>query len=431
MANIFLAQADAYDQSAKLGDRLFVIKEILPALAQKPEFVETLVSEAGLAARLDHPNIVKVAHLGYGDGSVYIAMEYVEGLDLRQVLRRAARNKVAVPVAFSLRVVTEILTGLEYAHSATSGEAGGERLGIVHRDVSPSNILVRFDGAVKLCDFGIARANALADTTAYREALDNAPSDDWAAATGIFRRPLLDDVILGKAGYMSPEQAKGEVVDARGDVFAAGVILWELLAGRRLYKATAEHALIDLARAAEIPDLPSLGLDHEEELFAVVRRALARDPELRYPSAAAMQRDLEAYAARSGLTSSLESFGAWLMEHFGHQVVQDRRARERGMRALRLGPPVVLKPIGGTPTLECAPGVSDAATTDSPGDLASLADMGVSRSAPEETKGPIDPKKKAVGPASSASFDSRLLAYMLVAALVAYAALWVSLPIGP
>src|SRR6185437_15099588 len=206
MADIYLAQAET-----ALGDarRLVVIKEMLSMLAHSTQFSDMLVAEAKLAARLDHANIVKVEDLGRAQGSLFIAMEYVEGLDLRELLRRCAKARVALPVEFSLRVVIEVLRGLSFAHRARDEE--GRPLGIVHRDVSPSNVLLSFEGEVKVCDFGIARAHALAGE-------------------------LPEETIAGKAGYMSPEQARGESLDARADVFAAGIILWEMLAGRRLYK---------------------------------------------------------------------------------------------------------------------------------------------------------------------------------------------------
>jgi serine/threonine-protein kinase len=315
MADIYLAQADT-----GFGDatRLVVIKEVLPQLSHSDDFAEMLVSEAKLAARLSHANVVKVEDLGRASGSLFIAMEYVEGLDLRELLRRCAKSKVALPVEFSLRVVIEALRGLSFAHRARDEE--GRHLGIVHRDVSPSNVLLSFEGEIKLCDFGIARANALAEE-------------------------LPEEAILGKAGYMSPEQARGEALDPRADVFAVGIILWELLAGRRLYKAAEGERLLDVARAAVIPELPSRDLPREAELYRIVARALQIDRAARYPSAAAMLDDLEEYEASARMVASQIRFGEWLMEHFGQELVRDRRGRERVMRALAKGPVMVIQPL--------------------------------------------------------------------------------------
>src|SRR5262249_52044041 len=236
MADIYLARS----QNDLGASRLVVIKEVLAELAESARFSEMLVAEAKLAARLGHTNVVKVEDLGREHGTLYIAMEYVEGLDLRELLRRCAQQKVPLPVEFSLLMAIEILKGLNYAHRLRGED--GQRIGLIHRDVSPSNVLASFSGEVKLCDFGIARAN------------------DTAAS-------ITESAIQGKAGYMSPEHAKGEAVDARADLFAAGIILWEMLSGRRLYKAAENERLIDVARRCVVPPLDPLGLPDEEVLF--------------------------------------------------------------------------------------------------------------------------------------------------------------------
>ncbi len=313
MANIYLANAES-DLGAR---RLVVIKEVIDELAHDAKFADMLVAEAKLAAELDHANVVKVEDLAR-DGTLFIAMEYVEGVDLRETLRRCAKAKLPLPVEFSLRIVCETLSALRFAHRFR--DARGAAKPVVHRDVSPSNVLLSFEGEVKLCDFGIARANPLATP--------NAP-----------------EAIQGKAGYMSPEQARGGAVDARSDVFAAGIILWELLSGRRLYKAKEGEKLLAVAERAEVPALAPRGLPFEDELHAIVVRALERDPEARWQSADAMLRAVEDYAMRAHLVASPLRFGAWLTDHFGADVIDPRRAGERAMRALALGPPAVLEPI--------------------------------------------------------------------------------------
>jgi serine/threonine-protein kinase len=320
MADIYLAKA----RTGLGGSRLVVVKEVLPHLAADERFAEMLVAEAKIAARVTHANVVKTDDLGREQGVLYIAMEYVEGFDLRELLRRCARDKVPLPVEFSLLVLIEALRGLDYAHRLTN--EAGEPLGLVHRDVSPSNVLISFEGEVKLCDFGIARANEV------------------AAA-------LPEDTIQGKAGYMSPEHAKGDPIDARADVFAAGIVLWELLAGRRLYKvgkaAAAEggEALLELARRADVPPLPARGLPEEAMIHAIAERALRVDRDARYPSAAAMLRDLEQYAGRARMIASPLRFGEWLTERFGKDIVEARRGRERALRAIEMGPVAVIVPI--------------------------------------------------------------------------------------
>jgi serine/threonine-protein kinase len=309
MADIFLARA----QTELGATRLVVVKQILPRLAESPEFSDLLITEAKLAARLDHANVVQVHDLGKVDGVLYIAMQYVEGFDLIELLRRCSRTKTALPVQYSLLIVIEALRGLDYAHRRTSED--GRPLGIVHRDVSPSNILISLEGEVKLCDFGIAHANDAA--------------------------PHPEDVIKGKAGYMSPEQARGESIDARADVFSVGIVLWELLAGRRLYRVAAEGgpSLLEQAKAARIPDLASRGLPLEETLFAIVNKALAPNRDERYQSARELLRDLEDYVAESKLIASPIRFGEWLINRFGEELVQARRAHERAAQDLEAGQP--------------------------------------------------------------------------------------------
>jgi serine/threonine-protein kinase len=343
MAEIFLARA----QTDLGGRRLCVVKEILPSLASLGKFAEMLIREAKLAAILDHANIVKVVDLGRAGSELYIAMEYVEGFDLTDLLRRCTKESVAMPFDFALAIVCAILRALDYAHRRTSD--AGLPLGIVHRDVSPSNVLISFEGEIKLCDFGIAHANQVF-------------SDD--------KPPSARDALQGKAGYMSPEHARGEPLDARADVFAAGILLHELLSGRRMYQKDAGPTLLEQARRAEIPPLASRGLPNEERLHAIVHKALARAREDRYPTAAAMLRDLEAYMSDVNLAPSPLKLGAWLESSFGTEIVTRRRMRQRAAEALEKGPPVVLTPIAPQPKValaapvESSPGSIDAATLD-------------------------------------------------------------------
>jgi eukaryotic-like serine/threonine-protein kinase len=333
MAEIYLAR-----QKTDLGaTRLCVVKQILPALAGDPQFSDMLVHEAKLAARLNHANVVQVFDLGRADERLFIAMEYVEGFDLNDLLKRCSRAKVAMPFELSVHVLREALRGLDYAHRRA--DDAGAPLGIVHRDVSPSNLLLSFEGEVKVCDFGIAHAN-----------------DALAGA----RQHEMDEALRGKAGYMSPEHARGEGIDARADVFAAGIILWELAAGRRLYKADeGRGSLLELARAASVPPLPDQGLRAQGELQAIVSKALSKERDARYPSAGAMLRDLEGYAASARLMTSPLQLGDWLERTFGEEILEKRRARERAAAALERGAPVVVQPIAqaatATPTPPPAP----------------------------------------------------------------------------
>lgn len=298
MARIYLSRA----QTELGGERLLVIKQILPVLSSSSEFSQLLIDEAKLAARLTHGNIVQVIDLGREGSQLYIAMEYVEGFDLRELLRNCARRQVPLPLDFALLIVIETLSALDYAHRKR--DDSGRLLGIVHRDVSPSNILLSFEGEVKLCDFGIARAMG-------------AGSDLPKAA------------IRGKAAYMSPEAARGDRLDARSDVFAAGIILWELLSGRRLYRAEeGEAPSLERAAQAEIPELPDIGYPEQARLHAIVRRALAKERDERFASAKEMRSALEAYVGSTKLMASSLRFGEWLTTHFGQEILETRRARE-------------------------------------------------------------------------------------------------------
>jgi eukaryotic-like serine/threonine-protein kinase len=295
MAEIYLARAETELGATKLA----VVKQILPAYAEDPRFSEMLIHEAKLAARLSHKHVVQVIDLGRtggADDQLFIAMEYVEGFDLNALLRKCSELSIGLPVEHALGIVVDALQGLDYAH----------RAGIVHRDVSPSNVLISYEGEVKLCDFGIAHAN---DQLKEKE----------------------DEALKGKAGYMSPEHARGEEVDARSDVFAAGIILWELVAGRRLYKPRSEVPLIEQAQKAEIPPVPDRDLPNQAELAEIVMRALAVDREKRYQTAAAFARDLEKYLADAGLLASRLELGKWIASSFGTEQVDKRRASERAL----------------------------------------------------------------------------------------------------
>jgi serine/threonine-protein kinase len=328
MAEIYLAR-----QKTELGPaRRCVVKQILPELAKDPAFSEMLVHEAKLAARLSHANVVQVFDLGRENERLFIAMEYIEGFDLNDLLRRCSRAKVPLPFELAVHVMCEALKGLDYAHRRTDDD--GRPLELVHRDVSPSNLLVSFEGEVKVCDFGIARANDVIE----------------AQAAGSSAHEL-GEALKGKAGYMSPEHARGEAIDARADVFAAGIVLWELAAGRRMYKTSeGGFSLLDLARRGEVPELPRNGLPAEDALRRVIAKALSKQRDARYPSAAAMQRDLDAYAATAKLMTSPLALGEWLKSTFGEEILERRRARERATEALEMGAPLVLQAIAAPQT---------------------------------------------------------------------------------
>jgi eukaryotic-like serine/threonine-protein kinase len=315
MADIFLARAD----TGLGGSRLCVVKQILPDFSRDHGFEQMLIAEAKLAARLTHANTVQVFDLGREGDRLYIAMEYVEGFDLNQLLRALSQAKVGLSSEFAIFIVREVLRGLDYAHRQR--DSAGKPLGIVHRDVSPSNVLVSFEGEVRLCDFGIARALSSQE-----------PSEGTQAAR---------HRVVGKSAYMSPEHARGEAVDARSDVFAAGILLWELCAGRRLYRGS-EDEMLAQAKEAKVPSVPSeRGLVAQPVMQAVLDRALAADPAQRFQSAQEFLQSLEDYAAAARQLVSQLRFGSFLTDHFGARIIETRRQRELAVRHVpsQLPPP--------------------------------------------------------------------------------------------
>ncbi len=306
MAEIFLSKT-----FTSLGtERLCVIKRILPNLSADARFCEMLVAEAKLAARLSNANVVQTYDLGQIEGQYYISMEYVEGVDLNQLLGLLARRHIALPLRFALFIVVETLRGLDYAHRVAG--ADGVPLGLIHRDVSPTNVLISTEGEVKLCDFGIARA----------------ASAETGASAGIDEYHL-----KGKVAYMSPEQVGGRPVDNRSDLFAAGILLWELLSGRRLYKSKDDDETLRRALAAEIPPLEDRDFPEFEQLQTVVGRALAREPGDRFQSGGEFMRALEDYLHASQMIVSQLRFADFLMENFGEDLLAQRRERERNLQA--------------------------------------------------------------------------------------------------
>ncbi|HUB06251.1 MAG TPA: serine/threonine-protein kinase [Myxococcales bacterium] len=264
MAEIWLASADGPEGFRK---RL-VVKKILPHLADDEEFVRMFLDEARIAARLNHPNIVQIFDLGEADGSYFIAMEYVPGKDLRRTYQDSAKAKKTLPPELIVRVLIESAKALDYAHRATDDL--GEPLHIVHRDVSPQNILVTFQGGVKLVDFGIAKA---ADQATQTRA----------------------GVLKGKYSYMSPEQAAGDAIDSRTDIFALGIVGYELITGFRLFKRENEVATLQAVRECKVPPPSTIARDVPKALDRIFSKALAKKPDERLATAGELALALEEF----------------------------------------------------------------------------------------------------------------------------------------
>jgi len=289
MAEVFLAR----QRSSGGSERNLVIKRILPHLAEDQEFITMFQQEARLAMQLSHPNIVHTYDFGREAGTFYIALEYVDGPSLQTLLKHSRKP---VPKAIAVRIACGIAAGLAYAHQATDED--GNLLGLVHRDVSPPNILVARDGSVKLVDFGIAKA--------------------------LHRTPGTHSTTLkGKFAYMAPEQFDGDVTQ-RVDIYALGVCLYEMLSGESLFRQKTVAELIRAVCASEIDPLRTRAPWVPEALEAIVMRALDRDPEQRYQSAETLLLVLERFLTQQGLVASPMLVGEWVRDTLSQPAAKRR-----------------------------------------------------------------------------------------------------------
>ncbi len=249
-------------------EKYVALKMIHPNFAEDDQFIQMLVDEAKIAVQLNHGNIAQTFDLGRVGETFYITMEYVDGADLYKILRRGSEQDLEMPLDICAFVMKEVASALDHAHRKR--DHGGKSLGIVHRDVSPQNVLISYAGEVKLVDFGIAKATMKARQTAA-------------------------GVIKGKYYYMSPEQAWGDPIDSRSDIFSAGIVLYEMMTGQMLYLEEDLHKLLDMARRAEIEPPSVLRKGIPPQLERIVMRALAKVPGERYQSAGDMASDLERF----------------------------------------------------------------------------------------------------------------------------------------
>jgi eukaryotic-like serine/threonine-protein kinase len=294
MGTVFLARLGG----AGGFQRLYAIKRLHEHLARHPEFIEMFLDEARLAARIHHPNVVPILEIGTNDAGYYLVMEYVEGDTAGHLVHSAAQEGKTVSVRVAVRIVLDVLAGLHAAHEGTDDD--GRSLEIVHRDVSPHNILVSVDGVSRITDFGIARA---------------------ATRLAVTRTGQLK----GKIAYMAPEQARSEKIDRRADVFAVGICLWELLARRRLFKADAEGETLNRLLYEPIPSLRTVDPTIPRELDAVCAKALTRDLDKRFATAADFADALESAARSVELLGSHREVAACVSDVLGADI-SERRA---------------------------------------------------------------------------------------------------------
>lgn len=295
MATVFLARLSG----AAGFQRLVAIKRLHPHLAREPEFVEMFLDEARLAARIHHPNVVPIQEVGESDDGYYLVMDYIEGDTLARVLARAAKTQTQVPYGVTIRVMLDVLAGLHAAHEMKDDR--GEPLQIVHRDVSPQNILVGVDGVARVVDFGVARAAARLSTTRSGQ-------------------------LKGKLAYMAPEQARGGAIDRRADLFACGIVLWEALATKRLFRGEGEAETLNRVLYDPIPPPSSARPDVPKSLDELCMKALAREPDERFPTAQDFADELERVARALDSVGSVRDVAQCLEEVIGADLSQQRDA---------------------------------------------------------------------------------------------------------
>ncbi len=260
MAEVFLARS----VGAEGLEKRLVIKRILPELATNRRFIEMFIAEAKIAMGLNHPNIVQIYDFGKVEGDYYLAMELVDGAELAALLDASRRVGIPLPIGDAVYLAMEVARGLDYAHRRK--DSFGQELGLVHRDISPENLMVSWDGTVKIVDFGIARATSMADEEPVE--------------------------LKGKYQYMSPEQAAGRPVDHRSDLFSLGVVLFELVCGRPLFRGNTPEETLSLVSSAVVPDILSINADVPQALELAIYKALAREADERFGSAREFQAEL-------------------------------------------------------------------------------------------------------------------------------------------
>jgi eukaryotic-like serine/threonine-protein kinase len=302
MAEIYLAR-----QTGIQGfERLVVVKKILPHLAKQKKFLDMFLDEARIAAQLNHPNIVQIYDLGQEGEDFFIAMEYLEGESLGYLASEARKGGLVLQPAIAAGIIAQVCDGLDCAHNLQ--DEAGVPLHVVHRDVSPQNIIVLFSGAVKLVDFGVAKAASKIHQTRV-------------------------GTLKGKLAYMSPEQCLSNPVDPRSDVFSLGAVAWELLTRRRLFKRDQEAGMINAILNEEIPSVREVHSDVSTVLDGIVMRSLQKDPDDRFQTAGEMGAALRDYIRRSGAAAGVHDIAAFTQKVF----IKRARTKKKLLEEIRAG----------------------------------------------------------------------------------------------
>lgn len=288
-------------------ERTVAVKRILPHVAEDDEFIAMFKDEAKIAVQLAHGNIAQIYNLGNENESFYIALEYIAGRDLRAIFQKGQQAGKPMPVPQVCYVIMKICEGLDYAHNKK--DKYQRPLSIIHRDVSPPNILVSYEGEVKLIDFGVAKAAGRASRT----------------QAGILK---------GKFGYMSPEQVRGMPLDRRSDVFSVGVVLFETLTGTRLFQAETDFATLEKVRAVEVPRPTSLNPEIPKPLENIMYKALAREPETRYQSSIELHDELQAFMFAQGMFYSRKDLAGWMRVQYAREIELEKE-KDKAQASLR------------------------------------------------------------------------------------------------
>lgn len=292
MAEVFLAA----NRGPAGFTKLTVLKRLHPHLEEEDGLVGMFLDEARLAARLNHPHVVQTYEISHADGLHYLAMEYLEGQSLARVLRHARKVEEPLPLSVGVKLFIDVLDGLHYAHSLRDFD--GSPLNVVHRDISPGNLFITYEGQVKILDFGIAKAGTQLNETRAGQ-------------------------VKGKFAYIAPEQAAPGAHDHRADLWSLGVVMWEAFAGRRLFKGDSEVLTLHNTLTSQILSLDETGIP--APLAAIVDRSLQRDPMARYQSAREMREDLENYMHEAGLRASRSDIGTMVVGLFERERDEQRR----------------------------------------------------------------------------------------------------------
>ncbi|MBL8604598.1 MAG: serine/threonine protein kinase [Myxococcales bacterium] len=262
--------------------KLVAIKRVLPHLASNEKFIRMFLDEARLSARLSHANIVQVFDIGRVEGTYFIVMEFIDGINLKGVIEYLRSRKETVSLALAVHICVKVCEGLFYAHELT--ETDGRTLGIVHRDISPPNVLISRRGEVKIVDFGLAKAAHSVEKTE-------------------------PGVVKGKFSYLAPETASGQEADAQADLYAVGIMLWEMLAGRKLFQGETDFATVKMVQQSQVPPLREFNKDVPEDLLPILEKALARDKRARYRTAQEMGDALQRFLALNRMFATASELG--------------------------------------------------------------------------------------------------------------------------